>query len=163
MKASVAAAAVRPLGPAAAAASAPSFTLLFSTESTPRGFPTSSTKSVACPPSCRPSLAPSSAYMAGALQGPVKCSPPRQLVAQPGQHQSHVIGLFGAARPIQYGGDDALGELGERQAAVLTQKFQQTRLAKFAKLIFRLSDAVAICHQQIAGAKLDGAFVVADL
>ena len=86
-----------------------------------------------------------------------------ELSARPGQHQSHVIGLFGATRPIQYGGDDALGELGERQAAVFAQKFQQTRLAKFAKLIFRLSDAVAIRHQQIAGAKLDGAFVVADL
>src|SRR5207248_385087 len=86
-----------------------------------------------------------------------------ELSARPGQHQSHVIGLFGAPRPIQHGGDDALGELGKRQAAVFAQKFQQTRLAKFAKLIFRLSDAVAISHQQIAGAKLDGAFVVADL
>src|SRR5207248_3635324 len=38
--------------------------------------------------------------------------------ARPGKHQSHVIGLFGATRPIQHGGDDALGELGERQAAV---------------------------------------------
>src|SRR5947208_15801057 len=86
-----------------------------------------------------------------------------ELSARPSQHQSHVIGLFGATRPIQHGGDDALGELGKRQAAVFAQKFQQTRLAKFAKLVFRLSDAVAIRHPQIAGAKLDGAFVLAHL
>src|SRR5207237_9646196 len=77
-----------------------------------------------------------------------------ELSAGPGQHQSHVIGLFGATRPIQHGGDAALGELGERQAAVFAQKLEQTRLAKFAKLICLLSYPRAICHQQTAGSKL---------
>ena len=70
---SVAAWASRPLGPAAAAASAPSLTLLFISDSAPRGFMTSRTKSVSCPPSWKPIFAPSSAYMAGALQCPLKC------------------------------------------------------------------------------------------
>src|SRR6202045_4800251 len=47
---SVAAAASRPFGPAAAAASAPSLTLLVRMESAPRRFITSRTKSVAWPP-----------------------------------------------------------------------------------------------------------------
>src|ERR1700674_4650593 len=47
---SVAAAASRPLGPAAAAASAPSLTWLVRMESAPRRFITSRTKSVAWPP-----------------------------------------------------------------------------------------------------------------
>src|SRR5205823_12165607 len=49
-----------------------------------------------------------------------------------GQHQSHIVGLLGATRPIQYGSNDALRELGERQAAIFAQKFQQAGFAKFA-------------------------------
>src|ERR1700722_3590892 len=48
--ASVLAAASLPFGPAAAAMSAPSFTLLLKIALAPRGFITSRTKSVACPP-----------------------------------------------------------------------------------------------------------------
>ena len=47
----LAAVAVRPLGPAAAEASAPSLILLPINDSAPRGFTTSRTKSVACAPS----------------------------------------------------------------------------------------------------------------
>src|SRR2546428_7697146 len=71
----------RPYPPAAAEASAPSFTLLFRMARAPRGFITSRTKSVACPPSCKPKLPPSRAIIVGALHGPVKCSPVRQLMA----------------------------------------------------------------------------------
>src|SRR6266704_114315 len=78
---SVSAAAVRPLGPAAAAASAPSFTLLPMIEFAPFGFITKRTKSVAWPPNWNPMLAPSSANSAGALQRPVKCSPVRHVIA----------------------------------------------------------------------------------
>ena len=48
---SLAAVASRPFGPAAAAASAPNFTFVFNSDSAPRGFITSNTKSVAWPPS----------------------------------------------------------------------------------------------------------------
>src|SRR5207302_7792924 len=75
---SVAPSAVRPLGPAAAEASAPSFTLLVSSERAPFGFITSSTKSVACPPNWKPMLIPSSAYRAGGPPGPVWCGHLRQ-------------------------------------------------------------------------------------
>ncbi len=81
MTTSVAAPAVRPLGPAAADASAPSFTLLDSTDPAPRSFITSSTKSVSCPPSCSPKLPPSSAISAGALHCLSNASPVRQVIA----------------------------------------------------------------------------------
>src|SRR5581483_5284871 len=78
---SVCAAAVLPLGPAAAEASPPSFTLLFRTDSAPLGFMTRRTKSVASPPSWNPILAPSNANIAGVPQEPVKCAPERQMIA----------------------------------------------------------------------------------
>jgi len=67
---SVAADASRPFGPAAAEASAPSFTLFPSSDSAPLGFMIRSTKSVAEPPSCKPTLAPSRRIAAGGPQGP---------------------------------------------------------------------------------------------
>src|SRR5262245_49219915 len=51
---SVAPSAVRPLGPAAAEASAPNFTLLDRSDRAPRGFMTSNTKSLAWPPNWKP-------------------------------------------------------------------------------------------------------------
>src|SRR5215471_10253509 len=80
MVTSVAAAASRPFGPAAAAASAPSFTLLLRIPSAPRGFITRSTKSVACPPSCSPKLPPSRAIIDGAPHAPWKFCPPRHVI-----------------------------------------------------------------------------------
>src|ERR1039457_4137272 len=77
---SVAAAASRPTGPAATEASPPSFTLLDKTDLAPESFITSSTKSVACPPIWKPTLPASSANIAGALHGPEKCFPLRQLI-----------------------------------------------------------------------------------
>src|SRR5215469_785799 len=78
---SVSADVVRPTGPAAAEASAPNLTLLDITDSAPFSFMTRSTKSVADPPIWSPKLAPSSAYIAGALQGPRKFSPERHVIA----------------------------------------------------------------------------------
>src|SRR3954468_13829427 len=78
---SVAAVAVRPFGPAAAEASAPSLVLLFTSDSTPFLFIMRNTKSVAWPPSCNPMFAPSRAYIAGAPHAPVKFSPPRHVIA----------------------------------------------------------------------------------
>src|SRR5215472_3688176 len=75
MVTSVAASASRPLGPAAADASPPSFTLLFRSARAPLGLTTRSTKSVAWPPNWKPMLTPSSAYMAGGPQAPVKFDP----------------------------------------------------------------------------------------
>src|SRR5579864_3125967 len=80
MVTSVEAAALRPFGPAAAATSPPSLTLLVRIESAPRWFITNKTKSVAWPPNCRPKLPPSSAIMEGALQGPLKPLPLRQVI-----------------------------------------------------------------------------------
>src|SRR5437868_3711364 len=71
MTTSVDPSALRPFGPAAAEASAPSFTLLPISDSAPRGFITRIMKSVACPPSWNPKFTPSSAYMAGAVHAPV--------------------------------------------------------------------------------------------
>ena len=71
MTTSVAAVGLRPFGPAAAAASAPSFTLLPRSDCAPLGFITSSTKSVAWPPNWKPMLMPSRAYIAGAPHRPV--------------------------------------------------------------------------------------------
>src|SRR3954470_15343610 len=81
ISASVAAVAVRPLGPAAAEASAPSLVLLLTSDSTPFLFMMRNTKSVDWPPSCKPMFAPSSAHIDGAPQDPVKFSPPRQVIA----------------------------------------------------------------------------------
>src|SRR5882762_2021270 len=50
--------------------SAPSFILVCRRLPAPRSFMTRKTKSVASPPICKPKLPPSSAYMAGAPQGP---------------------------------------------------------------------------------------------
>src|SRR5580704_15322637 len=77
---SVSAEAVRPTGPAAADASAPSLTLLLSMFSADRGDIMSRTKSVAFPPSCKPALPPSSAIIVGPPQGPLKSLPPRQVI-----------------------------------------------------------------------------------
>src|SRR5439155_1062208 len=81
MTRSVSAEAVRPLSPAAAAASAPRFTLMLMMEFAPFGFITKRTKSVAWPPNWNPMFAPSSANRAGALHRPVKCSPVRHVIA----------------------------------------------------------------------------------
>ena len=72
--------AVRPFGPAAADASAPSLTLLLSTDCEPRSFITRSTKSVASPPSWKPMLPPSSAIMTGDPQAPSNAAPLRQVI-----------------------------------------------------------------------------------
>src|SRR5208283_5205301 len=72
---SVSAEVSRPTGPAAADASAPSFTLLDIIEFAPDSFITSNTKSVAWPPIWNPTLAPSSANIAGALHPPVNATP----------------------------------------------------------------------------------------
>src|SRR5262249_5599759 len=77
---SVAAAASRPFGPAAAAASAPSLTLLLRIPCAPRGFMTRRTKSVACPPNCSPKLPPSRAIIDGAPHGPLKLCPLRHVI-----------------------------------------------------------------------------------
>src|SRR5215469_15849103 len=81
MAMSVSADVVRPTGPAAAEASAPNLTLLDNTELAPFSFMIRSTKSVASPPICNPKLPPSNAIIAGALHGPLNCSPDRQVIA----------------------------------------------------------------------------------
>src|SRR5215471_15048586 len=77
---SVSALVVRPTGPAATEASAPSLTLLDITDLAPASFITSRTKSVASPPIWSPKLPPSSANIAGALQGPRRLAPVRQVI-----------------------------------------------------------------------------------
>src|SRR5260370_24261959 len=72
---SVAAAASRPFGPAAAAASAPSFTLLLKTASPLRELMRNRTKSVAYPPSLDPTLPPSTAITDRPPPDPRKVSP----------------------------------------------------------------------------------------
>src|SRR5260370_35214060 len=94
MRTSVAAAASRPLGPAATEASPPSFTLLFSNDIAPLGFTTRSTKSVPCTPIWNPRLAPSQAYNAGGPHGPVKFEPPRQVMAPRPQLSPHPNARF---------------------------------------------------------------------
>src|ERR1700691_4526706 len=80
---SVSAEAFRPTGPAAAEASPPSLTLLVRMPSADRELISSNTKSVACPPNCKPKLPPSSAIMAGALQGSWESLPPPQVITPP--------------------------------------------------------------------------------
>src|SRR5260370_7002166 len=86
---SVAAAASRPFGPAAAAASAPSFTLLLKTASPLRELMRSSTKSGACPPSGNPTLPPSSAIIDGGPQRPLNSHPVPQAKPPRPQHPPH--------------------------------------------------------------------------
>src|SRR6516165_4976747 len=78
---SVSADVVRPTGPAAAEASAPNLTLLDRTELAPFSFMTRRTKSVASPPIWKPTPPPSNANIAGALHGPPKSAPVRQVIA----------------------------------------------------------------------------------
>src|SRR6202021_2405647 len=79
MLASVSAEALRPTGPAAAEASPPILTLLLRMFAAEVGLMSNRTKSVAWPPSCNPKLAPSRAIIEGALQGPRKFLPLRQV------------------------------------------------------------------------------------
>src|SRR5271154_1449238 len=67
-------------GPAATEAAPPSLTLLARMALAPAVFITRMTKSVAWPPACNPKLAPSRAIMDGALQGPWKVGPLRQVI-----------------------------------------------------------------------------------
>src|SRR5580704_18063674 len=67
-----------PVGPAAAAAFAPSMVLPFKIGSAPVLFITTKTKSVAVEPSCTPILPWSSLYIAGAPQSPFISAPLRQ-------------------------------------------------------------------------------------
>src|SRR5712692_562057 len=90
--ASVSAEAVRPTGPAATDASAPSFTLLVRIPLAPRSFITSSTKSVASPPIWKPKLPPSRAIMVGAPQDPLAAAN-NEGGLQHGREDNHTIGF----------------------------------------------------------------------
>src|SRR5260370_3815344 len=70
--------------------------------------------------------------------------------------------LLGSGNPIvNRRGNDFRNAI-ERQITILLHEFNQPSLAKFSEIIFGLGDAVTVCEEKFARAKLYGAFVVTD-
>src|SRR5438067_13720198 len=74
--------------------------------------------------------------------------------ARAGENNGHVVGLLGAANPVTHSKQDFIGDAIERLSSVFTNQLDQSRFAKFTKLVFGFGDSVAVCEEDVAAPEL---------
>ena len=79
----------------------------------------------------------------------------------PREDKSDVVGLLLSSDPASERLHDLLGNCVERQMPVTAHDLEQTVLAKFTELIFRLRDSVTVGDEDVTEIELFGALLVA--
>src|SRR5581483_10070322 len=95
-------------------------------------------------------------------RAPTQCPEWRNLLmplSWPGQHQREIVRLLAAADPVAHRLSDLIRYPAQRQVPVLAHQLHQPLLTKFAKLILRFGNTVAVGYENVARTKLNFGFL----
>lgn len=79
-----------------------------------------------------------------------------EILAGPSEHQGNVVGLLVGANPVIDRGGNNFADSCQGQMLILAHQLNEALLAKFAEVIFRLGNAIAVGDKNVALLHLHG-------